>query len=102
MTVIPRPARLSDAEIADRLTRLPGWSLLDGSLHREFAFPGFSEAWGFMSRVALAAERLEHHPDWCNSWNKVIVSLSTHDAGGITQLDVQLATAISAAAGDTT
>jgi 4a-hydroxytetrahydrobiopterin dehydratase len=95
-----RPAKLSDAEIAERLARLPGWGLREGSLHREFAFPGFSEAWGFMSRVALAAERLEHHPDWCNSWNKVIVSLNTHDAGGITQLDFQLATAISAAAGD--
>jgi 4a-hydroxytetrahydrobiopterin dehydratase len=100
LTALPRPAKLSDAEIAERLSRLPGWDLREGSLHREFAFPGFSEAWGFMSRVALAAERLEHHPDWCNSWNKVIVSLSTHDAGGITQLDFQLATAISAAAGD--
>jgi 4a-hydroxytetrahydrobiopterin dehydratase len=97
---VARPAKLSDAEIADRLTRVPGWSLQDGSLHREFTFSGFSEAWGFMSRVALAAERLEHHPDWCNSWNRVIVSLNTHDAGGITALDFQLAAAITAAAGN--
>lgn len=96
---MPRPPRLSDAEIAARLARLPSWSLKDGSLHRELTFADFPAAWAFMSRIALEAERLGHHPDWCNSWNRVIVELSTHDAGGITELDFELAETIQAVLG---
>jgi 4a-hydroxytetrahydrobiopterin dehydratase len=85
-----RPARLSDAEISARLAALPGWSLAGGKLRREFVFRDFSEAFGFMARAALAAEKLDHHPDWSNVWNRVVVDLSTHDAGGITVLDFDL------------
>jgi 4a-hydroxytetrahydrobiopterin dehydratase len=89
-----RPAKLSDTEVQQRLAELPGWTLDEGALHRELVFSDFSEAWGFMSRVALEAEHLGHHPDWCNSYNRVIVQLSTHDAGGITELDFALASHI--------
>ena len=86
-----RPLKLSDTDVQSRLAALPAWALRDGSLHREFTFKDFSAAWGFMSRVALEAERLGHHPDWCNSWSRVVVELATHDAGGITELDFELA-----------
>jgi 4a-hydroxytetrahydrobiopterin dehydratase len=89
-----RPARLSDAEIKARLATLPGWSLAGGKLRREFRFADFSEAFGFMARAALAAEKLDHHPDWTNVWNRVTVELSTHDAGGLTALDFELAAAM--------
>jgi 4a-hydroxytetrahydrobiopterin dehydratase len=89
-----RPARLSDAEIAGRLSALSGWALANGKLHREFRFRDFSEAFGFMARAALAAEKLNHHPDWTNVWNRVTVELTTHDAGGITALDFELAEAM--------
>jgi 4a-hydroxytetrahydrobiopterin dehydratase len=72
----------------------PGWSLVDGRLHREYRFAGFSEAWGFMSRVALLAEAQGHHPDWSNSWNRVVIDLVSHDVGTVTERDVRLATAI--------
>jgi 4a-hydroxytetrahydrobiopterin dehydratase len=68
-----------------------GWQLVDGRLHREFTFPNFSAAWGFMSRVALLAERADHHPDWSNSWNKVVIDLVSHDRGAVTERDTNLA-----------
>lgn len=72
-----------------------GWDLTDQGLHRTFTFQSFSEAWGFMNRVALAAEKQDHHPDWSNSWNKVAITLSSHDAGGrVTERDVRLASTI--------
>ncbi len=86
-----RPARLTDAEIAERLALLPGWSHVDGRLRRTFSFHDFSEAFGWMARVALAAEKRDHHPDWTNVYSKVTVDLSTHDAGGVTEKDVELA-----------
>jgi 4a-hydroxytetrahydrobiopterin dehydratase len=86
-----RPSRLSPGEIADHLAALPGWTLADGALKRDFEFADFSEAFGFMARVALAAEKMDHHPDWSNVYSRVSVSLSTHDAGGVTELDVRLA-----------
>ncbi len=86
-----RPPRLSEAEISNRLASLPGWSLAGGKLRREFVFRDFSEAFGFMTRAALVAEKRNHHPDWSNVWNRVAVDLSTHDAGGITVLDFELA-----------
>jgi 4a-hydroxytetrahydrobiopterin dehydratase len=83
--------KLSEPEIAARLTKLPGWSVKDGKLHRIFQCKDFAQAWGFMSSCALAAEKLDHHPDWSNSWNKVEVNLVTHSAGGITEYDFALA-----------
>jgi 4a-hydroxytetrahydrobiopterin dehydratase len=71
-----------------------GWEQRDGALHRRFAFGDFSEAWAFMSRVALVAEKQDHHPDWSNSWNRVDISLTSHDAGGLTGRDLRLAEAI--------
>ena len=94
-----RPSRLSDAEISDRHASLPGWSYAGGKLHREFVFSDFSEAFGFMARVALVAEKMDHHPDWSNVWNRVAVALSTHDAGGITALDFELAREMNRLAG---
>ena len=85
------PARLTDAEIAARLTALPGWNLEHGKLHKPFAFRDFVEAWRFMSAVALVAEAMGHHPEWSNVWNRVVVDLTTHDAGGLTALDFDLA-----------
>lgn len=86
-----RPSLLADAEATARLRELPGWRLEAGSLRRDFLFPDFAEAFAFMTRVALAAEKMDHHPDWSNVWNRVSVSLSTHDAGGVTDLDFRLA-----------
>ena len=82
---------LSTAQIAAITEDLPGWSLLEGKLHRAFRFADFSEAFGFMSRVALAAEALDHHPEWSNVWNRVTINLTTHDVGGLSSLDVELA-----------
>jgi 4a-hydroxytetrahydrobiopterin dehydratase len=82
---------LSTAQIAAIAEDLPGWSLLEGKLHRAFSFADFSEAFGFMSRVALAAEVLGHHPEWSNVWNRVTINLTTHDMGGLSTLDAELA-----------
>jgi 4a-hydroxytetrahydrobiopterin dehydratase len=71
-----------------------GWEVVDGKLHRELTFTDFSEAFAFMTRVALAAEKLDHHPDWSNSWNTVTIDIVSHDKGGITDTCVALADAI--------
>jgi 4a-hydroxytetrahydrobiopterin dehydratase len=89
---------LSPEEIAALASALPGWQVGEGRLRREFRFADFSEAFGFMSRVALAAEALGHHPDWSNVWNRVTIELTTHDAGGLTGLDQALAQRIDAIA----
>ena len=91
-------ARLTDAERATLATRLPHWSMVAGrdAIERRFEFRDFSEAWGFMNRVALLAESHNHHPDWSNVWSRVRIELSTHDAGGLTDNDVKLAQAIDA------
>lgn len=73
---------------------LDGWEERDGKLHRELTFADFAEAWAFMGRVAALAEEHDHHPDWSNSWNKVVIDLVSHDAGGITDRDHRLAAAI--------
>ncbi|MEX2672503.1 MAG: 4a-hydroxytetrahydrobiopterin dehydratase [Phycisphaeraceae bacterium] len=83
--------KLSDEEIQNALRKLPGWSVEEGKLHREFAFADFVQAFGFMTRVALVAESMNHHPEWFNVFKMVDVHLATHDAGGITQLDLDLA-----------
>lgn len=87
------PARLEPEAIDQVLAELDGWSLVEGrsAIARTFVFRTFNEAFGFMTRVALAAEKLDHHPEWSNVYKTVNVTLSTHDAGGITELDVKLA-----------
>jgi 4a-hydroxytetrahydrobiopterin dehydratase len=83
--------RLPQGEITDALKKLKGWSVRKGKLHREFTFGDFIGAFGFMTRAALIAEGMNHHPEWSNVYNKVVVDLSTHSEGGITGLDVDLA-----------
>lgn len=73
-----------------------GWSLVEGRLHRELAFADFAEAFAFMTLVALAAEKADHHPDWSNSWNRVVIDLVSHDVGRVTGRDLRLAEAINA------
>lgn len=92
------PTRLSDAKRAALARTLPEWKTVDGrdAIERSFRFRDFSEAWGFMNRVALLAESQNHHPDWSNVWNRVRIELSTHDAGGLTDNDVKLARSIDA------
>jgi 4a-hydroxytetrahydrobiopterin dehydratase len=82
---------LTDAEIAAALAGLPDWQAVGGKLHREYSFPDFVHAFGFMATAALAIEKMDHHPNWSNVYNKVTVDLWTHDAGGITGWDVDLA-----------
>ena len=90
--------KLSDEHVQARLRALPAWSLRAGKLHREYTFPDFVAAFGFMTAVAHAAESLEHHPEWFNVWNRVTVDLNTHDAGGLTELDFSLAARMDALA----
>ncbi len=82
---------LSAAELSAALEKLPGWTIENGKLHNVFVFEDFVAAFGFMTRVALAAEAMDHHPEWHNVYKTVTVDLVTHDAGAITQLDVNLA-----------
>ena len=95
---MPDFRKLSDDEIASALEGLSGWSLVDGKLHKEFQFEDFVTAFGFMSSVALVAESSNHHPEWFNVYNRVKVDLATHDAGGVTQNDVDLARRMNAIA----
>jgi 4a-hydroxytetrahydrobiopterin dehydratase len=88
--------KLASSEIETALARTPAWSLRDGNLHRELTFGSFVDAFGFMSRVALLAEKRNHHPAWFNVYDRVVIDLSTHDAGGLTELDFALATEIDA------
>jgi 4a-hydroxytetrahydrobiopterin dehydratase len=83
--------KLSKQEVAAGLSKLDGWHLVKGSLHRRFEFKDFTQAFGFMKRVALAADRMNHHPDWSNAYNKVTINLSTHSVGGLTKNDFELA-----------
>ena len=94
--------KLTEAAIEQGLAALPSWVLAgDGlSISRTFVFKNFSEAFGFMTRAALAAEKLDHHPEWSNVYKTVEVRLNTHDAGGLTELDFELARRMSRYAGD--
>jgi 4a-hydroxytetrahydrobiopterin dehydratase len=96
-----RPARLDAAAVGERLAALPGWALsADGlAITRQFRFADFPAAFAFMTQVALAAERSDHHPEWSNVYNRVDMRLTTHDAGGLTELDFALAAVADAAAG---
>lgn len=84
-------AKLDDAAIEGSLDILPGWSYAGGKLHREYKFPDFAHAFGFMATCAPLIERLNHHPEWFNVYGTVVVDLATHDAGGVTQYDIKLA-----------
>jgi 4a-hydroxytetrahydrobiopterin dehydratase len=88
--------KLSESEIAVALAKLPGWNRIEGrsAIAKKFQFADFNQAWGFMARVALLAESQNHHPEWFNVWNRVEITLSTHDAGGLSARDVKLAEAI--------
>ncbi|MEP7362197.1 MAG: 4a-hydroxytetrahydrobiopterin dehydratase [Acidobacteriota bacterium] len=86
-----RPTMLTQAELDEALRQLPGWTYLAAKLHREYKFADFVHAFGFMATAALAIEAMNHHPEWSNVYSSVTIDLSTHDAGGITELDVELA-----------
>ena len=89
-------AKLTEAERAQLGHSIPAWEMAAGrdAIVRTFKFENFSQAWGFMARVALLAEQQDHHPEWSNVWNRVEIVLSTHDAGGLSARDVRLAQAI--------
>jgi len=90
------PILLTPAQRQELLAGLPGWQeVMDGkAIEKRFVFPDFVAAFGFMTKAALVAEAMAHHPEWSNVWNKVVVRLTTHDAGGVTALDGQLAAAM--------
>jgi 4a-hydroxytetrahydrobiopterin dehydratase len=83
--------KLDDTALRAAVDALEDWRLVEGKLHREFRFPDFVVAFGFMSSVALVAESMNHHPEWFNVYGRVVVDLTTHDAGGVTELDLELA-----------
>jgi len=83
--------QLSSETIQKELENLQGWSIVDGKLHKEFQFTDFNQAFGFMTRASMEIEKMNHHPEWFNVYNKITVDLMTHDAGGITQNDLDLA-----------
>jgi 4a-hydroxytetrahydrobiopterin dehydratase len=87
-------AKLSEAEVQTRLAELPSWTLAAGKLRRELKFANFVEAFGFMTRVALEAEKADHHPEWSNVYNRVVIELTTHDCDGLSERDFALATKI--------
>jgi 4a-hydroxytetrahydrobiopterin dehydratase len=89
---------LSPDQIEALLRELPAWSLVEGKLHRDLRFADCAAAFGFLVQVALAAEAMGHHPEWSNVWNRVSIDLTTHDAGGLTDLDARLASRIEAIA----
>ena len=89
-----RAQKLSESEIQMQLQSLKGWSLLNGKLHRAFECRDFVAAFGKMTQVALVAEQMNHHPEWFNVWNKVVIDLNTHSVQGISSLDFQLAAKI--------
>ncbi|HKI58296.1 MAG TPA: 4a-hydroxytetrahydrobiopterin dehydratase [Trueperaceae bacterium] len=90
------PQTLDDNAVRDRLSDLEGWTLRSGKLHKEYGFRDFSEAFGFLSRVALLAEKRNHHPEIRNSYSTVVIELVSHDAGGVTDKDIDMAEAIQA------
>ena len=96
---MPAPKKLDESELRSAVTSLPGWTLVQGKLHREYKFADFVHAFGFMATSAIAIEKMNHHPEWFNVYNKVVVDLSTHDAGGISAKDVKLAKLLDTFAG---
>lgn len=95
------PQRLNQNEIEDALSKVEGWTLQSDreAIQRTFSFNDFKEAWGFMARCALKAEEMCHHPEWFNVYNRVEVTLATHDCSGLSKLDFELATYMNKASG---
>jgi 4a-hydroxytetrahydrobiopterin dehydratase len=93
------PPKANESEIQQALAGLRSWTVVDGKLHHEYRFRDFVQAFGFMAQVALLAERAAHHPEWFNVYNRVVVDLTTHEAGGITTKDCDLAREMEAVAG---
>jgi 4a-hydroxytetrahydrobiopterin dehydratase len=93
--------RLTDAALSAALAALPGWKRVEGrsAINRIYTFADFNQAFGFMTRVALVAEKMNHHPEWSNVYKTVTVTLATHDAGGVTERDIALAREIDRLAG---
>ena len=83
--------KLSDEQLRKELANLPGWSVINGKLHKEFIFKSFIEAFGFMTTAALHIEKMNHHPEWFNVYNRLNIDLVTHDIGGISNYDIKLA-----------
>ena len=83
--------RLSQTDIDEELKNLLGWSVVNEKLHKEFQFDSFNQAFGFMTRAAMEIEKMNHHPEWFNVYNRITIELTTHDVGGITKNDVNLA-----------
>jgi 4a-hydroxytetrahydrobiopterin dehydratase len=92
--------RLVDEEISRRLGLLHGWSVADGKLHKEFRFRDFAQAFAFMTAGALIAERMNHHPEWFNVYNRLVIDLTTHSAGGISELDFEFAAGLESVAAE--
>jgi 4a-hydroxytetrahydrobiopterin dehydratase len=97
-----RPVPLDPAQLSAAVEQLPGWTLVEGKLHAELRFADFAAAFGFMAAAATEAARLDHHPEWSNVYSRVTIDLVTHDADGVTELDVQLARRMSELAGGAT
>jgi len=97
----PSRGKLAGEARKAALARVPAWQEVSGrdAIARKFTFKDFNEAFGFMARAALVAEKMNHHPEWANVWRTVEVTLSTHDAGGLTELDIRLAEAMDRIAG---
>ena len=91
--------KLTHEEIKLALSRLGGWELVGGKLHREYKFRDFVEAWGFMTSAALVVQQMDHHPEWSNVYHTVKIDLVTHDIGGVSRRDVELAEKLEALAG---
>lgn len=91
--------KATEAEIDEALKTLSGWAVVDAKLHKQYSFPDFVHAFGFMATCAIAIERMNHHPEWSNVYNRVTVDLTTHDAQGITSKDFQLAALLDSIAG---
>ena len=94
---------ITPEHLPTQLARIPAWAYQNhrgGLIQRELRFPDFSHAWGFMSRMALYSEKADHHPEWMNVYNKVVITLTTHDAGGLTERDIRWAEAADSAAAD--
>ena len=83
--------KLSQIDIDEYLKDLPGWSVVNEKLHKEFQFESFNQAFGFMTRAAMEIEKMNHHPEWFNVYNRITIELTTHDVGGITKNDVNMA-----------
>ncbi len=95
MTANPNPPKkMAAQEVDSRLSTLDQWRVADGKLEKEFVFQDFVEAFGFMAQVALLAEKQNHHPEWSNVYKRVKISLSTHEAGGISERDFRLANSV--------